>query len=57
MSNHAQQRTREGNGGGRGGSLPHGKTWDPLEGGNDMVVAWVDDGGSGTARGMTVERG
>jgi hypothetical protein len=56
-SNHVQQRTREGNGGGRGGSLPQGKTQDPLEGDNDMVAAWFDDGGSGTARGMTIERG
>jgi hypothetical protein len=38
-NNCVQQRAREGNGGGRGGSLPHGEAWDPLGGGNDTMVA------------------
>lgn len=47
--NYAQQRAREGNKGGRGGSLPHSECRDPLGGDNGMMVARNVGGGIRTA--------
>jgi hypothetical protein len=55
---HLRRAEREGgNRRGRGGSLPHGETRDPLEGGNNMAMTWNDNGDSRAARGTSVERG
>lgn len=52
--NRAGQRTRDGNGGGRGDSLPQCETRDLHRDGNGTTVAWVDNGVSGTARATTI---